>query len=154
MAFSYSIPASANRVNVVARGRIAPADCLALVLDILGDPHYDPDSTALVDVRNASYDLKNMEGVPELAEALRKLDSVFSQHIAIVARKSMLFPAEVFAACVRKATNAPIKVFMNIQAAEQYCRNGERQAPSHNPRNENLARCTQKKRLDALRTTE
>ncbi|MEI6564059.1 MAG: hypothetical protein WCO42_07120 [bacterium] len=122
MGFAYEISQSGNHVQVVGTGKITTAECIGLVERVMSDPRHRPDSTALIDLRDAIYEPKDMAEVIQISTALEAFHYVLKDNIAIVARQSTLFPAEIFSTHVREAINIRIRVFVDMDAAEEFCR--------------------------------
>jgi len=124
MEFVYQISPSGNHIQVVGRGEITADDCIGIFERILADPHCRPDSTALIDLSDAVYSAKNEKAVIRIAKALEEGKDLLKNRIAIVAKRSTLFPAEILALHIRQATNVGIRVFTDLSSAMNYCREG------------------------------
>ncbi|MEI8122771.1 MAG: STAS/SEC14 domain-containing protein [bacterium] len=122
MALNYIISPSGNHVQIVGIGRITTRDCVGLVKHIVADIHRHSDATALVDLRNAFYRPKNLGEIGEIVKAVKAFHSGIHSKIAIVAKRSTLFLAELFSAAMRRTTPVSIKVFVDVAAAETFCR--------------------------------
>lgn len=122
MSFSYRISPSGNHVQVVGRGKVTTDDCIGIIKRVLSDPRNHPHSTGLIDLRNATYEFKDQAEVIRTAKALESFHSVLKNHIAIVAKRATLFPAEILSLHVRATKHIGIRVFLNINAAKHYCK--------------------------------
>jgi len=138
MEFMCKVIQSANHMRIVVGGKITADDCIGLIEQVMSDPHRHPDSTALIDLRNATYDFRDKTDVIRIAHALEAFQSLLKNNIAIVAQKCTLFPAEIFCLHIRETTNLGIRVFVDIAAAEAFCREDDggeaRQTPDHRKR--------------------
>jgi hypothetical protein len=121
MQLTCKIIQSGNHMRIVVGGKITTDDCIGLIEQVMSDPHRDPDSTALIDLLNATYDFRDKTDVIRIAHALEAFQSLLKNNIAIVARKCTLFPSDIFGLHVRKTTNLGIRVFVDIAAAEAFC---------------------------------
>ncbi len=92
-----------------------------MVRRILSDPRHHPNATGLIDLRNATYELKNPAEIIRIAKALESFHSVLKNNIAIVAKRAMLFPAEILSLHARATKHIGIRVFLNLTAAKNYC---------------------------------
>ncbi len=122
MALTYEISPSGDQVRVVGTGEITTADCIGLVRRVIADPRNHPDSSALVDLRNATYQAADLAEVIDIAKALETFHFGARNHVAIVAKESLLLPTEIFVTHVKIATDAGIKVFVDLAAAEAFVR--------------------------------
>lgn len=120
MALAYRISPSGNHVRIVGRGKITADECIDLVEHIMADPRNRPGSTALVDLRAATYATELQAEVINIAEALETFQSLLAGSIAIVANPALLLPAEIFSTHVRKAAHVAVRVFVDIAAAETF----------------------------------
>jgi len=127
MSLNYIISPSGNHVQIVGIGRITTRDCVGLVKHIVADIHRHSDATALVDLRNAFYRPRNLGEIGEIVKAVKAFHSEIHSNIAIVAKRSTLFLAELFSAAMRRTTPVSIKVFVDVAAAETFCRKGCKQ---------------------------
>ena len=107
-------------MRVIGTGQFTTADCVGLVKRVMADPRNRPESSALIDLRNATYHSDNLAEVIDIATALETFYSLLKTKIAIVAKQSLLLPAEVVATHVRTATHAVIRVFVDVAAAEAF----------------------------------
>lgn len=121
MALSYTILPQENQIRIVGVGRLTTDDCIGMIHRVMSDPLCTFESSALVDLRSATYEPKDMVEVIRIATTLEAFHSMLGSHIAIVARRSTLFLAEIFSAHVRTAANVAIKVFVELSAAEAFC---------------------------------
>ena len=119
MAFTYSFPVGTNCTRIVGQGKTTMADCSAVLKRVLADPRCQPESAALIDIRNAIYTGTAME-ILELANSMESMAFQFKGNIAIVAKGATLFAAELLAAHVRAMENVKIRVFVNMAAAETF----------------------------------
>jgi hypothetical protein len=124
MSLAYRISPSGDRVRIVGIGEITTDDCIGMVKRVLSNPRRRPNATALIDLRDATYKPQDQAEVIDVAMALATFHSRVKNHIAIVAKQSTIFPAEIFAAYLRKATHLGIRVFADIAAAKAYCCRG------------------------------
>ncbi len=127
MSLNYIISPSGNHVQIVGIGRITTRDCVGLVKHIVADIHRHSDATALVDLRNAFYRPRNLGEIGKIVKAVKALHSGIHSKIAIVAKRSTLFIAELFSTTIRKTTPLSIKVFVDVSAAETFCRKRRKQ---------------------------
>jgi len=138
MDFTCKILQSGNHMRIVVSGKITADDCIGLIEQVMSVPLRHLDSTALIDLRNATYDFRDKTDVIRIAHALEAFQSLLKNNIAIVAQKRTLFPAEIFCQHIRETTNLGIRVFVDIEAAEAFCRteNEEesRLTPNHRKR--------------------
>ena len=109
-------------MRVVGSGELTTVECVSLVKHVIADPRNLPDSSTLVDLRNASYQTEDLADVIDIAAALEKFHFVAKNHVAIVAKESLLLPTEIFVTHVKIATDAGIKVFVDLAAAEAFVR--------------------------------
>ena len=122
MALCYDITPSGNQVRILGTGALTTAEFIAMIERLCSDPRCRSDSTALVDLRNASYKPEDDAEIIDIARALGAFRSVLKSNIAIVTKQSTLFLAELFSLHVRDSTNAEVRVFADISAAEAFCR--------------------------------
>lgn len=120
MAFTYEISPSGNHLQIVGTGKITTIDCIGLVERVMSDPRCRPDSTALIDLRDVTYEHKDKAEVIQISTALKVFHSMLRNNIAIIANRATLFPAEILSTHVREATNVRIRVFVDIEAAEAF----------------------------------
>ena len=127
MSFTYTLWPSGEHVRIVGTGRITTNECIELVQRVMSDPRRQSDATALIDIRDVSYDFRDKKDVVLIAKALEEFQLSLKNNIAIIAQKSTLFPAEIFCLHVRGVTNIGIRVFVDMDAAKAFCRhaNGE-----------------------------
>jgi hypothetical protein len=92
-----------------------------MVRKVMSDPLCHYESSAIVDLRAASYEPGDMAEVIRIAKTLEAFHSMLGSSIAIVARRSTIFFAEIFSAHVRAAANVAVKVFVELSAAEAFC---------------------------------
>ena len=121
MALTYDISPSGDRVRIVGAGALTTSDFVAIIQRIHSDPRRLPDSTALVDLRDASYQPKDDAEIIHIAKALEAFRAVVNNNIAIVANKCTVFLAELFSLHVRAETHVEVRVFTDIRAAEAFC---------------------------------
>ena len=121
MSFAYKISRSGDHVLVVGKGEITTDECLGVVRRILSDPRHCPNATGLVDLRHATYEFGNPSEVIRIAEALESFHAVIKNHIAIIAKGTTLFPAELFSLHARATKHIGIRVFLTFAAAKNYC---------------------------------
>ena len=126
MTFTFKTLQSGNHMRIVVSGKINADDCIGSLKHVMSDPHSHHVSPALIDLRDATYEHRDKADVIDVARALETFHSMLKNNIAIVAMRSTLFYAEVFSAHVRAATNAGIKVFVDIAAAEAFCMNPDK----------------------------
>ncbi|MEI6149128.1 MAG: hypothetical protein WCS01_08550 [bacterium] len=124
MAIDYMITPSGDQVRVVGTGVLTTRDFIAAVERIHSDPRCLPESSALIDLRDATYEPKDQAEVIDIATALEAFRSVLNNNIAIVARRSTIFFAELFSAHVRAATHVGVRVFTDLGAAVAFCGKG------------------------------
>lgn len=122
MDFTCKILQSGDHMRIVVCGKITADDCIGLIEQVMSAPQRHLDSTALIDLRNATYDFRDKTDVIRIAHALEAFQSLLKNNIAIVAQKCTLFPAEIFCLHIRETTNLGIRVFVDITAAETFCR--------------------------------
>lgn len=122
MAFAYRISSSGDQVRIVGTGKITTAQCIRIVDRVMSDPRRHLDATALVDLHKATYKPADLAEVIDIAEELLKFRSGLKATIAIVARRSTLFPSAILSAYLRRAAKVGIRVFVDLAAAEAYCR--------------------------------
>ena len=120
MALAYEISPSGDQVRVVGNGPITTAECIKMVEHVMADPRCRLDAKALVDLRHATYAPEEQAEVIDIAKVLETFASRLKSHIAIVARQSLLLPAEILATHVRRATHTAIRVFVDVAAAEAF----------------------------------
>ena len=133
MALAYEISSSGDQVRVVGTGKITTADCVGLVEHVMTDTRCRRDAKALVDLRNAIYQPKNLAEVIDIAKVLETFASRLKSHIAIVAKQSLLLPTEVLATHVRQATHAGIRVFVDVAAAKSFLQGKSAGRRRHRP---------------------
>jgi hypothetical protein len=121
MSFAYKLSPSGDHVLVVGKGKITTDECISLVRRILSDPRHQPDATGLIDLRKATYELKHPAEIIRIAKALESFHSVLKNNIAIVAKRAMLFPAEILSLHARMTKHIGIRVFLNLTAAKNFC---------------------------------
>lgn len=128
MAFEYKMSKDGEHITVVGKGELTIEDGIKILKIILKDPLCNPDQTALIDLRKASF--PNIEGnkILTLANMIEDFEFMFKNHIAIVAQSSTLLAAELLSFHVRTAKNISIRVFVDGAAALEYCMQGW---PSH-----------------------
>ncbi|MEI8138658.1 MAG: hypothetical protein WCI03_02185 [bacterium] len=131
MSFAYKILKSGEHVRIVVSGKITQKECKMVIKRVMSDPHRHSGSTALIDLRDATYERGDKAEVIDIAKALETFHSLLKNHIAIVAMRSTLFYAEIFAAHVRAATHAGIRVFVDISAAESFCKHPNQASHAH-----------------------
>jgi hypothetical protein len=122
MGLVYEISPCGRHVRILGPGVITPAECIRMVKKVLADSRCRSDSTALVDLRAATYQAADQTDVIGIAKAFESYPFMLKNHIAILARQSVLFPAEILSAYLRKAMKVGIRVFVELEAAEAYCR--------------------------------
>jgi hypothetical protein len=127
MSLAYRISPVGAYVRIVGTGKITTDDCIRLVKRLLHDPRRRPNSTALIDLRNAIYTPDHDAEVIYVGQALKAFHFTLRNKVAIVAKQSMIFPAEILSTYVRKVTHLGIMVFADLGAARAFCR-GKRQA--------------------------
>jgi len=108
-------------MRIVVSGKITADDCIGSLEHVMYAPHNHFVSTALIDLRDATYEHGDKADVIDVAKVLETFHSMLKNNIAIVAMRSTLFYAEIFSSHVRAATNAGIRVFVDIAAAEAFC---------------------------------
>jgi len=121
MKYVYKLIREGGLVRIIVSGKITPQECKRVIKRVMSDPKRHPDSTALIDLRDATYEYGDKAEVIDIARAFEGFHAMLKNHIAIVAMRSTLFYAEIFSAHVRAATNAGIRVFVDIAAAEAFC---------------------------------
>ena len=124
MSLTYKISRFEDQVYLVGKGRLTAADCIGVVKRVLADPHCHPESTALIDLREAIYETSDMSDIIRVAKSIEKMASLFKNNVAIVARGAIIFPAELLAFHVRNLACIRIKVFADLAAAKAFCRKG------------------------------
>lgn len=124
MAFVYEISRSGNHVKVVGTGKITIANCIRIIRSVLSDPRYRSNSTALIDLNDAVFTYRDKDEVIKIAKTLEAVQALLTNRIAIVAKRSTLFPSEIFSLYIRQATHIKIRVFMTRTSAMAYCRKG------------------------------
>jgi hypothetical protein len=122
MSFSYRILLSGHHVQVVGRGAVTTTDCIDILMRVLGDPRTRPDSTALIDLRSADYMTADESEIIAIAKAMEQRSRKLQNNIALVAKRSMLLLAELLAARVRSVARIPMRVFVDLKAAQAFCR--------------------------------
>ena len=122
MTCAYKIMQTGNHMRVVVSGVITPDECIGMVERVVSDPLRHLDSTALIDLRSATYLISNRKDVIRIASALETFHSVLRNNIAIVAPQCTLFPAGLVSAHVRSAMDGGIKIFPDMKSAEAFCR--------------------------------
>lgn len=85
------------------------------------DPRCRPDSTALINLSEASYEPGDQAEVFRIASSLETFHSMMQNNIAIVANHAMLFVAEILSSHIRKTLNVKIRVFVDLDAAQAFC---------------------------------
>jgi len=132
MPYTYKISPSGDHVDIIGTGEISTAECLKLIKMIISDPNQNAESTALIDLRDATYFTRDRAEVVKIAKALEANHTVLKNNIAIVAKKATLFHAELLARHVREATEVSIKVFVDYAAAKAFCA-GKPTRQKHHP---------------------
>lgn len=122
MAFTYCVSYAGRQVHVVATGTFNAADCIRLVKRILTDSHVRPDSTALVDLRDAVFLSSDRGDVLRIAAAMEEAASMCRNNIALVAKGGLILLAELLATHVRNTAHIPMRVFADAEAAEAFCK--------------------------------
>ena len=131
MPLIYRISPSGHHVRIVGTGTLTTRDCITLIRRVLSDTHRAPDASAFVDLRDATYNPMNLEDVITIAREVRAFHSRIRNNVAIVARRSTLFLAELLSEAIRKTFDLSIRVFVDASAARAYCRNSPTTRPSH-----------------------
>lgn len=121
MAIFYEISRSGDHIKIVGTGEITTADCIRIIECVMSDPRCRPDSTALIDLSDATYAPSDRREVIHIAEALKMFSFMMKNNIAIVARRATLFPAEILSSHIRRAINVRMRVFVDLAAAEAFC---------------------------------
>ncbi len=121
MSLTYEISPAGDRVRIVGKEKMTTRACVRLAERVLTDPRCRADSTALIDLRDAVYEPKDLTEVLDIGREMDKFHSKLKNNIAIVAKRSMLFPAELLCTYIRKATSVGIRVFVDAAAAEEFC---------------------------------
>jgi len=122
MSLTYRISSSGDQVRVVGKGHVDTTQCIRLVERVMADPRCHSAATALVDLHNATYEPDDLAEIIDIGKELVKFQARLKNHIAIVARQSTLFPAAILSHYLRKTVRTGIKVFVDLAAAEAYCR--------------------------------
>ena len=124
MSLAYRVSRSEDQVYLVGKGRVTAADCIGVVKRVLADSRCHPESTALIDLREAIYETSDMSDIIRVAKSIEKLASMFKNNVAIVAKGALIFPAELLASHVRNLAYIPMKVFADLAAAKAFCQKG------------------------------
>lgn len=111
-------------MEIEGKGVITTGSCLRIFKTLLKDSRYRAESTAVIDLRGGVYQYQDLGEVIRIAQALEAAQSEIKNRIAIVARRSTLFPAEIFSLLLRQATDIPVRVFTSRAAAMDFCRQG------------------------------
>lgn len=124
MSLTYQIDVAANHVQVVGKGRVTVENCIKMIKRILADPRCNPKQTALLDFRQATFFSRRDGDILDVARQIESVDDMFRGNVAIVARSTTLFVAELLAFHVRVAKHIRIRVFLDLAAAMAFCRTG------------------------------
>ena len=126
MSLTYQIDVAANHVQVVGKGRVTVESCIKMIKRILADPRCNPRQTALLDLRQATFFSRKDGDILDVARQIESVDAMFRGDVAIVARSTTLFVAELLAfhVHVRVAKHIRIRVFLDLAAALAFCRKG------------------------------
>ncbi|MEI8139224.1 MAG: hypothetical protein WCI03_05075 [bacterium] len=124
MAYTYKISRAGEHIQIVGSGEVDTADCIDIITRVITDPCCRSDSTAIIDLRNAVYLTKDRSEVMQIAHTLEACVAFLKNNIAIVASRGTLFSAELLARHVRDVAHAKIRVFVDLNAAEAFCREG------------------------------
>ena len=121
MSFDYTIAPSSGHVKVIGTGAITTSDCIQIIDRVMSDPRCCPDSTGLIDLRNAIYHPDDEAEIINIAKEMESFQAKLHNKIAVVARRATLLTAELFSVHVRTTTNVHIRVFTDFSAAEAFC---------------------------------
>jgi hypothetical protein len=122
MSLTYTINESGNHLTVIGTGKVTSENCIDLLKVILQDPRCLPEQTALLDMRKATFPGLESAGIIALAKLIEEFSDVFKMHVAIVAQSTALLSAELLSTHVRNAKDINIRVFVDVDAALDYCR--------------------------------
>jgi hypothetical protein len=122
MGLTYDIPSSGDHVRVTASGVLTTDDLVAVIERITSDTRWLLYASALVDLRAATYVHNGAEEIIHVATTVERFRSALKGNIAIVAGPHTAFLAGIFATHVSRNTAIPIKVFMDLAAAEEFCK--------------------------------
>lgn len=121
MPFAYTIIAGEEHVAVEGTGKVTTAECVAAINKMVTDPAYRPHYTVLLDARELSYTPREATRV---AEAIAGLRESFANNVAVVDRGPHLLASEALALMLRTSARINIRVFVDVGAAEAFCRQG------------------------------
>jgi hypothetical protein len=124
MAYTYKISPRGEHVQIVGIGEVNTAECIDIITRVITDPCCRSDSTAIIDLRDAVYVAKDRSEVIQIASTMEACVAFLRSNIAIVASRGTLFPAELLARHVREAAKVNIRVFVDLDAAEAFCKEG------------------------------
>ena len=113
----------------MATAPITTANCMGVIERVMSDPRCRPDATALIDLSGATGLPVDRGDIIQIANAVEAFHSRMGNRIAIVAKRAMLFPAEIFSLHVREAVHVGIRVFVDPSAAEDFCRGADNHPP-------------------------
>jgi hypothetical protein len=133
MPLTYDIAPSGDQLRIVGSGPLTTDDLVAAIKLITSDRHWILYASALVDLRTATYKHKDQAEIIKVATALEAFSSALKGNIAIVAGPGISFFAEIFAVHVRQTTDIPIRVFADLHAAEEFCRQRRDAPPTPRP---------------------
>jgi hypothetical protein len=142
MPLTYDIAPAGDHLRIVGSGPLTTADLVATIRLVTSDRRWLLYASALVDLRATTYKHKDQAEIITVAAALEAFRFALKGRIAIVAGPDISFFAEIFAVHVRQTTDIPIKVFVDLPAAEKYCRQHRDAPPQPNtasPKPSNLS---------------
>ena len=120
MSLEYRILQPENHVRIVGSGNITPDELTCVINQVMADPRCSPESTALIDLRNATYRSDSIHKTIMVAKAVESFPDMLKGKIAIVAARSTLLVAEIISLHMRTVADVGIRVFLDIDAAEEF----------------------------------
>ncbi len=129
MPFVHTVFREEQHVLLVGKGKVTASVFADAARQVAEDPAYLPHFTVLVDAREVVHTPENEAQVLEMAKVMADLKASFQNNVAIVARGSLLLMAATLVALVRKVTSIKMRVFVDMAAAEAFCRDGHAADP-------------------------
>lgn len=135
MAIEYKMEQFGTHIRVVGTGNITLGELIGLgklirlVKNVTKVPCGHPESAVLIDLREAAYAPHDSSEVSRIALAAEVHLSMFENRHAIVVNEATYRAAEMISAYVRSKANVEMKVFVDINAAESFCKASVREQP-------------------------
>lgn len=119
MPLVYDVKLDTQRIFIRSVGRISNREIVAVIADIVTDEDYDPQFTALIDLRPSTFELLR-ENINQLSNIIERIQISHQNRIALVINNEQIFSVARTFCRLARSKGLSAEVFKEIEKAEEW----------------------------------